>query len=66
VLLYCATKNTGKLREYLHAAGELAGGRPQIEPLPDLDGIPPCEEDGASFEANAALKAVYNSAQTEE
>lgn len=66
MLLYCATKNTGKLREYLHAAGELAGGRPQIEPLPDLDGIPPCEEDGASFEANAALKAVYYSAQTEE
>lgn len=66
MLLYCATKNIGKLREYRHAAGELAGGLPQIEPLPDLDRIPPCDEDGASFEANAALKAVYYSAQTEE
>ena len=32
-----------------------------IEPLPDLEVIPPPEEDGLTFRANATLKAVYYS-----
>ncbi len=52
--LYCATSNPGKLREFRLAA------RPGmvIEPV---TGIPPCEENGATFEENAATKAIYYS-----
>jgi len=66
VPLYCATTNAGKLREYRLAAGELAGGLYTIAPLPDLHRVAPAEEDGASFEANAAAKAVYYSGYTSE
>lgn len=52
--LYCATSNTGKLREFRLAAG------PEWEFVP-LAGIPPCEETGATFEENAIEKAVYYS-----
>jgi len=52
--LYCATSNPGKLREFGLAAG------PDWEFVP-LTGIPPCEETGATFEANAIEKAVYYS-----
>jgi XTP/dITP diphosphohydrolase len=54
VKLYCATGNPGKLREFRLAA------RPGVEIEP-LTGIPPCEENGLTFEENAAAKAIYYS-----
>ncbi len=54
--IYCATGNPGKLREFRLAA-ELGGIR--VETVPGLAGLPPCEETGATFEANAILKAEY-------
>jgi XTP/dITP diphosphohydrolase len=55
VILYCATSNPGKLREFRGAAG--TGW--QIEPLPDLRFISPPEETGVTFEQNAIGKARY-------
>jgi len=52
--LYCATGNPGKLREFA-----LAGGA-EWEFVP-LQGVPPCEETGETFEDNAAQKAIYYS-----
>ncbi|MGA2131512.1 MAG: RdgB/HAM1 family non-canonical purine NTP pyrophosphatase [Bryobacteraceae bacterium] len=54
--VYCATTNPGKLREF-RLAGDGAGI--QVEPLAGLDSIPPCEETGDTFDANAILKAQY-------
>ncbi|MBS1829249.1 MAG: RdgB/HAM1 family non-canonical purine NTP pyrophosphatase [Acidobacteria bacterium] len=64
--LYCATTNAGKLREFLHAAEELAPDFFRIEPLPGLKQIPAPDETGDTFEANAVLKAVYYSQYTPE
>jgi len=58
VILYCATSNPGKLREFREAA---SGGW-EIEPLPKLREIPPPEENGTTFEENAILKARYYAA----
>jgi XTP/dITP diphosphohydrolase len=56
IRLYCATGNAGKLREFrmaaLHAPVE-------IELLPRYKQIPPCEEDGETFEANSIKKALH-------
>jgi XTP/dITP diphosphohydrolase len=52
--LYCATSNKGKLREFRMAARGF-----EIVPL-NAD-IPPVEETGRTFAANAELKAVYYS-----
>lgn len=53
IRLYCATGNAGKLREFqLHSSIS-------IEPLPHIKQIPPCVEDGATFEENAVLKARH-------
>jgi len=57
IRLACATSNPGKLREFRLAAG--AGLA--IEPVPGFRGIPPCVEDGASFHANAIIKALHYS-----
>jgi XTP/dITP diphosphohydrolase len=56
VTVYCATRNRGKLREFRLAAGQ---GGIQVETMPELAAMPPCEETGATFEANAILKAEY-------
>lgn len=61
MIVYCATTNAGKLREFRQAAEELAPGRFAIEPLPHLKDIPPAPEDGDTFEANAIQKALYYS-----
>jgi XTP/dITP diphosphohydrolase len=58
VKLYCATGNPGKLREF-RLAGELLGI--DVEPLADLKSIRPPDENGATFEENAGLKAAYYS-----
>jgi len=60
VTVYCATGNPGKLREFRLAANQ-AGI--QVEPLPGLASILPCEETGSTFEANAILKAEYYGAR---
>jgi len=61
--LYCATTNPGKLREFRIA---LEGPFFQVEALPGLEAIPPCEETGATFEENAIQKAVYYSKHCDE
>jgi XTP/dITP diphosphohydrolase len=58
VRIYCATGNPGKLREF-RLAGELLGI--DVTPLSDLKSIPAPEENGATFEENARLKAEYYS-----
>ena len=56
--LYAATTSQGKLRDFRSAAEAHAL---TIEPLPGIEAIPAPEEDGATFAANAAIKAVYYS-----
>ena len=54
--LYCATGNPGKLREFRLAAGHAPV---EIELVPGYRDIPPCAEDGATFEENAIIKARH-------
>lgn len=56
MIVYCATGNPGKLREFRLAA---EGAGIQVETLPGLADLEACEETGATFEANAILKAEY-------
>ena len=56
--LYAATTSQGKLRDFRTAAQAHSLA---IDPLPSLALIPAPEEDGATFAANATLKAVYYS-----
>ncbi|MGD0938723.1 MAG: non-canonical purine NTP pyrophosphatase [Terracidiphilus sp.] len=56
--LYAATTSQGKLRDFRTAA---EAHSLIIEPLPNLKAISAPEEDGATFAANATLKAVYYS-----
>jgi XTP/dITP diphosphohydrolase len=56
IRLYCATGNPGKLGEFRLAA---AHAPVVIELLPGFSRIPPPAEDGATFEENAALKALH-------
>jgi XTP/dITP diphosphohydrolase len=63
VILYCATTNPGKLSEFRQAAETYGGGRIQVELLPGLEGIAPCEETGRTFEENAVQKALYYGAR---
>jgi XTP/dITP diphosphohydrolase len=53
--LFVATTNPGKLRDFA-AAASIHGI--SIAPLPNLNNIPAPIEDGATFEANARIKAV--------
>jgi XTP/dITP diphosphohydrolase len=55
VKLFCATTNSGKLREF--QAHPLI----EVEPLAGLKTLPPCEETGLTFEANAVQKALHYS-----
>lgn len=55
--LYCATTNSGKLREFRLALVDSF----EVEPLPGLDSIPAPDETGATFEENAVEKALYYS-----
>lgn len=62
-VVYAATSNPGKLRDFAVAARE-DGIR--IEPLPALNTISPPHEDQPTFEGNARLKAEYYSRFTSE
>lgn len=62
MIVYCATSNPGKLREFQAAATEDV----RIETLPGLTGIAPPAETGDTFDANAADKALYYSGFTTE
>lgn len=57
-ILYAATTNPGKLRDFSPAANE---GGLVIKPLPGLDTIAAPEENEATFAGNARLKAEYYS-----
>lgn len=52
MIVYCATSNKGKLREFQLAAPDF-----DVQQLPRP--VPPPEEHGSTFEENAALKAEY-------
>jgi XTP/dITP diphosphohydrolase len=56
--LYAATTSQGKLRDFRTAAQAHAIS---IEPLPELIHTAAPEENGATFTANATLKAIYYS-----
>jgi XTP/dITP diphosphohydrolase len=62
VIVYCATTNRGKLREFRAAGSD----RVIIHALPGLGEISPPEETGSTFEENASQKAVYYSRRTDE
>lgn len=55
-VLYLASSNPGKLREFREAA---VGCGWQVEPIPGMDTLPACIEDGETFEENARKKAVH-------
>jgi XTP/dITP diphosphohydrolase len=61
VIVYCATSNAGKLREFRMAASDVC----TVDALPGLSSIAPPEETGASFEENARHKAAYYAAYTD-
>src|SRR5579862_6381222 len=56
--LYAATTSAGKLRDFRTAAQAFSVA---IEPLPGIEKIPAPDEDGDTFLANAATKAIYYS-----
>jgi XTP/dITP diphosphohydrolase len=66
MLLYACSSNKGKLAEFALAADEAGMSGIEILPLPELRSIDPPEETGATFEENAALKALYYSQFTAE
>jgi XTP/dITP diphosphohydrolase len=63
MLLYVATSNPGKLRDFATAAANSSiAEQVTIVPLPNLDQIPAPDEDEPTFEGNARAKALYYSA----
>jgi XTP/dITP diphosphohydrolase len=62
VIVFCATSNAGKLREFRAAGSD----RVIIHTLPGLGEIPPCEETGTTFEENAVQKAIHYSRHTDD
>ena len=60
MIVYCATGNAGKLREFRLAADQ--GW--EVEELPGLRNLASPAETGSSFEENATLKALYYGART--
>lgn len=56
--VYVATSNPGKLRDFATAA---AIHGIEVLPIPTLSAIPPPDETGDTFEANARLKAEHYS-----
>jgi XTP/dITP diphosphohydrolase len=63
LILYLASRNRGKLREFREGA---LGVGITIETIPGFQDLPPCREDGATFEENARKKALHYSAYVDE
>jgi len=59
--LYCATTNSGKLREFRMAVERLGRGAFEVEAVPGIEQIPECEETGNTFRENAVQKALHYS-----
>jgi XTP/dITP diphosphohydrolase len=57
--LYLASSNPGKLREFRTAA---AARGIRVEPVPGIESLPACIENGRTFEENARKKALHYSA----
>jgi len=64
VIIRCATTNPGKLREFGLIFAHFGRGRFDLQPLAGLGTIPAPDETGTTFVENAALKACYYSAFT--
>lgn len=64
--IYVATTNAGKLGEMLLARSEAGLTGVDIGPLPGLRDLSTPPEDGATFEENARLKALYYSRHTDQ
>jgi len=60
-LLFLASTNPGKLREFRLAGAETGV---EIQPVPTMRDLPPCIEDGSTFEANASKKALHYASYT--
>ena len=56
--LYAATSSAGKLRDFRTAASAYSL---TIDPISRIATVPAPEEDGATFEENARIKAIYYS-----
>jgi XTP/dITP diphosphohydrolase len=63
-LLYACSSNPGKLREFTAQLPVASGFN--IQPLPGLAELAPPDEDAATYEENAGIKAVYYSQFSEE
>jgi len=57
-VLYLASTNSGKLREFREAASRRGIA---VEALPSIEGMAPCVEDGLTFKENACRKARHYS-----
>jgi XTP/dITP diphosphohydrolase len=57
--LYLASGNQGKLDEFSNAANE---HHISVQPVARMNELPPCVEDGSTFEENAIKKALHYSA----
>ncbi len=64
MILFACSTNAGKLREFAFAANSAPDLT--IEPLAILGSVPAPEENGATFEENARIKAIYYSGFTQE
>jgi XTP/dITP diphosphohydrolase len=62
-VLFLASTNPGKLREFSLAA---VGSGFMVQPVPAMSDLPPCIEDGLTFEANARKKALYYASHARE
>lgn len=65
MLLYAATKNQGKLREFVEACAHSPVKNFDIQPIPGLSEIEPPAETGSTFTENAVIKAQYYSRCTD-
>jgi XTP/dITP diphosphohydrolase len=63
MILYIASTNPGKLRDFAAAASQSARDRLSLAALPGLGDVPAPAEDESTFEGNARLKAIYYSHQ---
>lgn len=66
MIVYACSTNAGKLAEFALAAHECGLPELTVERLSGLEHIPQPDENGATFEENASIKALYYSRFTPE